>query len=326
MDRARRRQRPLAGVVASGALVGCSSTPDSTADQGPIRPSSAEGAAPGRGQGQAQATYAPPGEVPGAGKPFPNLADVPERPAVSTAEQRAKLEQALVADRARRRYSGDVIVLQGPVLETPAPTAMPPPPPSLADAGSAAAPAGSTGMTLPSTSASAPSMDDTAIAAVPATPSLAPAEAPPPAPTLPAVEAPTSGAQRSAESALPSPAEQFLRAARETSEEATASIEVAEPMASVSFVDGGSRLAEGEEDTLRDIAARYGRTGGSVRVIGRGGPGGQTGARVRADAVAGALARLGVPEASIAISAEDVAASAAGGEGAGGRADIYLAP
>lgn len=97
-------------------------------------------------------------------------------------------------------------------------------------------------------------------------------------------------------------------------------------MASVSFVDGGSRLAEGEEDTLRDIAARYGRTGGSVRVIGRGGPGGQTGARVRADAVAGALARLGVPEASIAISAEDVAASAAGGEGAGGRADIYLAP
>lgn len=319
----------IAGVVAAMALVGCSSAPDSTADQATNRPSSAEAAAPR--DGQAQQTYTPPREVPGADKPFPNLADVPERPAVSTAEQRAKLEQGLVADRARRQYSGDVIVLQGPVLETPAAITAPPPPPSLADAVSASELAGDATMALPSTAASATptdverSTDVSAVAAVPPLPSIDPAEAPPPAPTLSTADSPSTGGGRLAESELPSPAEQFLRAARETSEEAEASVQGAGPIASVSFADGGSRLAEGEEDTLRDVATRHGQSGGSLRVIGRGGPGGQAGARARAEAVAGVLTGLGVPRGSISVIAEDSAASAAPGESGVGRADVYLA-
>lgn len=318
----------VAAVVVLGALVGCSSKPDPAQDAN--RPSSAGDAAPQGGQ--AQAAYAPPREVPGADQPFPNLADVPERPVVSTAEQRAKLEQGLVADRARRQYSGEVIVLQGPVLETPAATAAPPPPPSLADAASASARADNGAVTLPSASvpALAPSTDvpqSSDVAAAPAAPptsSLTPSEAPPPVPTLSAAEAPATG-QRPDDTALPTPAEQFLRAARETSEEAAASVQGAEPIASITFRDGGTRLTEGDEATLRDVAARYRQSGGSVRVVGRGGPGGSGEARARATAVADALAGLGVPEDRISITAEDAAGSTAAGAGAAGRADIFLA-
>lgn len=51
--------------------------------------------------------------VPGADRPFPNLADVPERPEARTPAQTTQLEEGLVADRARARYSSEPIPLQG---------------------------------------------------------------------------------------------------------------------------------------------------------------------------------------------------------------------
>lgn len=46
---------------------------------------------------------------PGAGKPYPNLASVPEKPKFSTADERRTVAQALIADRDNARYSDEVI-------------------------------------------------------------------------------------------------------------------------------------------------------------------------------------------------------------------------
>lgn len=65
---------------------------------------------------------------PGAGKPFPNLASVPERPKPTPAEQRRSAVEGLVADAERRRYSSETITRQGEPAGTFETTAKEPPP------------------------------------------------------------------------------------------------------------------------------------------------------------------------------------------------------
>ena len=50
---------------------------------------------------------------PGSNQPFPNLSTVPQRPAATSAQSRARIAEGLVADRDRARYSSDVIQRQG---------------------------------------------------------------------------------------------------------------------------------------------------------------------------------------------------------------------
>jgi outer membrane protein OmpA-like peptidoglycan-associated protein len=153
-----------AGIVAFGTLLaGCSSVPDS---MNPVRwYQGAEDALLGEdeavadaGAGQAgqppREPYVGPATVPGSDQPFPNLADVPARPRTSTAAERERLTQGLVADHTQRQYSNEVIPLQGsaeasayrsaPVAPppatrqrtalAPAPEPVPPPPPETAAA------------------------------------------------------------------------------------------------------------------------------------------------------------------------------------------------
>lgn len=60
------------------------------------------------GEGQRAAA-----DMPGEDRPFPNLADVPERPETRTPAEITQLTEGLVADRARSRYSQDSVPLQG---------------------------------------------------------------------------------------------------------------------------------------------------------------------------------------------------------------------
>ncbi len=55
---------------------------------------------------------------PGAGKPFPNLASVPERPKPTPADQRQSAVEGLVADTGQRRYSSETITRQGEPAST----------------------------------------------------------------------------------------------------------------------------------------------------------------------------------------------------------------
>ncbi len=203
-------QRAGAGLVATVTamllVAGCSTSapepfpPADTARGGAAPAGDAVGAGP---EGDASNAYTPPETIPGEGEPFPNLASVPERPAVRTAQQRAGRQQGLIADRAGRRYSDEVIPLQGTTagpppsaLATPVPPGMTPPPPAAAPA-QPAPPAERFAEAPPPRAASGPLALEpspeperrTAPVAsgpppVPAPPDPEPAAAPPPPPVL----------------------------------------------------------------------------------------------------------------------------------------------
>jgi len=157
---------PIAGVVALGVVVGgCSSVPDAA---NPVKwytntvdyfSGDKDGDTTAEARDQA---------APGADEPFPNLATVPSKPEVSSAEERARVAQGLVPDSERRRYAQDVS-RQG------APTNV------LGSAPSAAAPsAGPAALPdLPTTKAPQPST-----AAAPPAPILAERTATPSAPPV----------------------------------------------------------------------------------------------------------------------------------------------
>ncbi len=75
--------------------------------------------------------------APGADKPFPSLATVPDRPPAPSATERRQVVEGLVADRSRARYSSEVIRRQGEPATAlssgataPLGASAPPPPPS----------------------------------------------------------------------------------------------------------------------------------------------------------------------------------------------------
>ena len=76
--------------------------------------------------------------APGADKPFPSLGTVPARPPAPSASERRQVVEGLVADRARARYSSEVIRRQGEPAESlrsgataAAGAPAPPPPPAV---------------------------------------------------------------------------------------------------------------------------------------------------------------------------------------------------
>lgn len=69
--------------------------------------------------------------APGADKPFPTLATVPDRPPAPSASERQQVVEGLVADRTRARYSSEVIRRQGEPAETLRSGATAPPPPAI---------------------------------------------------------------------------------------------------------------------------------------------------------------------------------------------------
>ncbi len=74
----------------------------------------AGGCASGGGEG---------GSAAGSDAPYPNLGDVPDRPATMTEAERAQLEQGLVADNEQREYSEEVIEFQAKPVSPLAPPA-----------------------------------------------------------------------------------------------------------------------------------------------------------------------------------------------------------
>ena len=106
------------------------------------------------------------------------------------------------------------------------------------------------------------------------------------------------------------------------------------PVASILFASGSARLGATDESRLRQVADMYRRGGGTVSVIGHASTsaGGRNDVRRqianfsvsmdRANAVAQALQRYGVPSAAIAISAQADAVVANDADGR--RADVFL--
>jgi outer membrane protein OmpA-like peptidoglycan-associated protein len=98
-------------------------------------------------------------------------------------------------------------------------------------------------------------------------------------------------------------------------------------VASINFSSGSSRLGSGDEATLRRVAEMYRRSGGRVSVVGHASASAAERADVRrqianfsmsmdrANAVAQALQRYGVPSAAIEISAQVADAA---------RADVFF--
>ncbi len=118
----------VAALISAALLGGCSKTPDSL---NPVEwYKGAKDAVAGDG-GEGQAAQAANGEQtasglvadrgkppPGADKPFPNLAEVPDRPRTISAEERQAVVEGLVSDREQARYSSEVIRRQGAPVQS----------------------------------------------------------------------------------------------------------------------------------------------------------------------------------------------------------------
>lgn len=297
---------PVAGAVALAVVLsGCSSVPDAA---NPVKwytntvdYLSGDKDAKASAEGADQA-------VPGADQPFPNLATVPAKPEVSSAEERKRIAQGLVSDTERRRYAQDVARQGAPtnVLGSEssapsssaagAPAALPalpatpaqaPKPPAMAAAPAAPAPASpATAPPAPAVRAPAPLMPS---APPPPPPQLS---ATPPAPSAPAMPPATGVAPRS--SRLPASAEPFETVVVSSSG-VDASPDVSAPpptgggtlatrddsvpdagrsrgrslhVATLQFANASSDLDSRDRAILRNVVALQRERGGIIRVVG----------------------------------------------------------
>ncbi|WPZ32801.1 OmpA family protein [Thalassobaculum sp. OXR-137] len=94
---------PLIGLAAALALSGCSSVPDAL---NPVEWYEGTTDTVGGWLSDDEPQASAPADASSADKPFPNLASVPQRPTpTTTAEERAAIQQGLVADRDSARYT-----------------------------------------------------------------------------------------------------------------------------------------------------------------------------------------------------------------------------
>lgn len=274
-----------------------------------------------------------------ADAPFPNLADVPDRPVVTSRGIRARVTEGLIADRTRARYTAEAIRLQvqtertvprpgsanlEPAAGAPRPAVRSPTPvsePVLAQAAPAAAPP----LDQPPPQVAAASM-------APA----APVQNPVPPPAAPQFAAAAPAADASADEnndlALPPALVQAPSAV------------VLPPqlqLATIYFAHNSSRLNQQDMDILRQVAAVQRQYGGSLYVVGH--ASGRTSqldslrhrmvnlqiSLNRASTVAQALSRLGVPPMQITVDSSGdrqpmYAETMATGEAGNRRAEVYL--
>ncbi len=233
---------------------------------------------------------------PNADAPYPNLASVPARPAVTPSDVRNRIADGLVADRANAAYGGSVLGLQ-----MPRPAARPQPAADTSRATMAAAtpPRGAPRGAVSSAPLPPVSIDgNVAPLAMPAIP--------PGPPKLPGVAQNTFAVV--APIAPPAPVAPVVAP------------KAGDPVA-LAFAPGSAVLPTDAAKALRALAA--GRGTRTIRVTGFGDAGAVdadtqqaalTLALARARAIATALAQAGVPDAAVQVQAEAV--------GAGGVARI----
>lgn len=272
----------------------------------------------------------------GSKQPYPNLGTVPNAPSQATSTiDRDKLVQGLVADRANAKYNNEQL-LAGSQLASIAP---PPPPVKLNPPGTpaTASASSSSGAAAPSTATAAPSASATtargpqqppaestlASPTMPTTPQGQVPAPPPPAPEVARTAAPPAPTIPSAAPSAPPAAPQLtppagVRAGGQPSlamrTPAKAQNPISVSVGDVAFAQGSSDLAETQRSALAEIAGLYKQTGGDIRIVGHSEPGhsndairqrlaGLDLALDRANAVAQALTKMGVPAHNIRVEA-----------------------
>lgn len=275
----------------------------------------------------------------GSKQPYPNLATVPNAPSQATSTiDRDKLVQGLVADRANAKYNNEQLQA-GSQLASIAP---PPPPVKLTPPGTPAtaavsppsSPAASAPLASTTTAAKArgpqqpPAESTLASPTIPTTPQGQVPPPPPPTPEVARTSPPPAPTIPSAAPAAPPAAPQLtppagVRAGGQPSvamrTPAKAQNPVSVSVGDVAFAQGSSDLAETQRSALAEIAGLYKQTGGDIRIVGHSEPGHSNDAirqRIagldlaldRANAVAQALTKMGVPAHNIRVEAAPVGA------------------
>ncbi len=238
-------------------------------------------------QGGAIAQQRPP--PPNADAPYPKLVTVPARPQTLAPAERSRIASNLVKDRANAEYAAATVPIlpPGPVRATAAPPADPNNSNAVMQAADAPPP--------PKAPAPAPAVRTAASGAAPAAPMPAIPLNPPPPPVLPGVPAFTRPS--------PAPVAPPPGAAKTV-------FAPGKPVA-IAFAAGSAALPPGSEAALGQLARSRGTA--AMRVVGFGNAAGDDPtaqaaalplAYARAESIANALARAGVPLAVIRLSAE----------------------
>jgi len=278
----------------------------------------------------------------GTKQPYPNLATVPNAPNTATGTiDRDKLMQGLVADRTNAKYNNEQLQA-GSQLASIAPPPPPPAklnPPTAATV-APSAPASSATPATPAPAAAAnnasphqatgtrgqeppPAESTLTSPTIPNTPQgQVPPPPPPPAqvartsPPPPPTVAPVAPSSSAAAPQLTPPA--GVRAGGQPALAMRTPSKTQNPVSvsvgDVAFAQGSSDLAETQRSALADIASLYKRTGGEIRIVGHSEPGHSNDAirqRIaaldlaldRANAVAQALTKMGVPAHDIRVEA-----------------------
>jgi len=296
---------PLTGssVVFGAALLlaGCSSVPDAA---NPVEwyKSVKESIAGDDAEKEGDAAEKPANELvadrdkpaPGANEEFPKLSSVPPRPAPSSAAERERIREGLVADQeSARRYSDEVIQRQGEAsnpLVTSAPTPAPAPEAAVKAPESAAMPA-------PKPEPMKQEMAKTPPAKpIPAAPQVAPppppqssgpqqqssfrepavqmaAISPAPAGEQGTVVISGSGVQTIASAAaiqgnMPAVSGTTIPGVRSLSEFNPSGVRGSYQVATIIFANGSSKLAARDRRILRQVVGQHKKVGGTIRVVG----------------------------------------------------------
>lgn len=270
----------------------------------------------------------------GSKQPYPNLATVPNAPTTATGTiDRDKLVQSLVADRANAKYNNEQLQA-GSQLASIAP---PPPPVKLNPPGTSATaaprPPSSPSTPAPPASTSTarspqppPAESTLASPSIPSTPQGQIPPPPPPPPDVARTSPPPAPTAASATPSTPPAAPQLtppagVRAGGQPAlavrTPAKAQNPISVSVGDVAFAPGSSDLAETQRSALAEIAGLYKQTGGDIRIVGHSEPGHSNDAirqRIagldlaldRANAVAQALTKMGVPAHNIRVEAAPV--------------------
>lgn len=348
--RARRRSYASWGLAILGLAVlgGCSAIPDAlnpaewykdTVDLFSVDKQADEASKGEQNTGLVADKNAPP---PGAGKAFPNLASVPERPQPTPADQRQSAVEGLVADSGQRSYSSESIARQGEPASTLAtmpeappavpsfPVAQAPVVPAPVEQAQVAPPKFSMPPPMPSTTALPRGVEEAFRAGLSqglpqgggsAPPARLPANAQAAivGETFSTVVISSSGVElldSGAASPAPALAVPPVRSALSVTMAPAASLpRGAQMVATIQFSNGSSRLTARDKRILRDVSALHRQGGAKVTVVGhssqrtrdmdadRHNQVNQKLSKDRADAVFRELLRLGVAAGSIQVSA-----------------------
>ncbi len=231
--------------------------------------------------------------APGADKPFPSLATVPDRPAAPSASERRQVVEGLVADRSRARYSSEVIRRQGEPEETlrssaaavagasppppppavpmrreamappPSPAGAPPPPPAIG----AAAPGSAAGVQDVYRSRLAQRfVPGDAAQSSPAN-ALAPGAAYPFETVVVSSSGVQVGGRTQTVNIRPAPASPPVGGVIAAVPDATTGA-ASVKLATILFANGSARLNQRDHEIVRDVVRLHRQRGGRVRVIG----------------------------------------------------------